>query len=1119
MPINVATGVATLEFDSLDVPGRVPMRWNPRYSTGIGDDVTCPIGRGWFDLSFCSLRRVEGGYLHTTARGVLERFEDPDDVVAAGGVIRKLGAYLEVFRAGARYVVRSWDVETDDVRSLCFDIPADGASDLRLTAVEDVSGDGVDLVWEAAGGDARLVALRQRVERRELRFGYDAAGWIDRVSLRTPDGVERRVIAYEHDERGQLTGIVDAAGFADRFEYDDQGRVAREIGKDGGVFHYRYDDLGRCVQHAGLGHYNERRLRYMQPVGVTEVSDSYGNTTTYGYLPSGQVVYEVDPLGARRTTEYDDHGRTVATTGANGGTTRVAYDAAGNRTAITDARGGVTQLRFNGQHQPVELTDAAGHVWRIAYDDRGRIVGRLDPLGGRWLYHYDAAGNMVGVTNPLGAERRLTYADGVMRSITDWLGNATAFEFDPFGRVTQRTGPLGETTQLRYDAVGNLIQVSLPDGSVMAATFDSAGNMTRYVDAAGRTTAWRYGPCRRVLERTDPLGGIVRYVWGREPGYLSQLVNENGDVYGFERDRAGRIVAETSFDGARREFRYDAEGNISAFVSASGETVAVARDELGRVVSERLPDGEELRFCFDPIGNLLAAVSSDITVKFERDAVGRLVREVQGERWVTSRYDAAGRLVETQTSTGHAVTYRLDANGRPIELNVGAAVLTFERDSNGREVGRGLGGGARFEQRYDNRGRLIEQRLRAPGAGLDLPQARDPVSRRYSYDATGSVSRIVDGRWGTVDYVYDPAERLIAAFRTRGPSERFEYDSAGNLTRMQAHGDRARDEALVYGPGNRLLQKGSTRYEYDADGRRIRKIEDADGAVPRVWSYEWNALGRLKRVRRPDGEVWRYRYDALARRVGKERQGERSCDYLWDCDVIVQEIEADAAPRTWLWERETFVAMATVQRGVLYSVLSDHLGTPRELVSEHGYVSHAALLDSWGRSSQTADDDSAARLVCHIRLPGQWADAESGLCYNFFRYYDEECGRYISPDPIGLRGGSNEFRYRLNPNKFTDPFGLCGGAPKDGDHLPTGKALDAAADHLGPGYKEIAPGVFKSADGKRLVRMTDSDLAKAGNHAGAPHMNFETGTTVTKPNGKESFVSSENKHIFLPEEK
>jgi|GEM_PF-1077417 len=32
-------------------------------------------------------------------------------------------------------------------------------------------------------------------------------------------------------------------------------------------------------------------------------------------------------------------------------------------------------------------------------------------------------------------------------------------------------------------------------------------------------------------------------------------------------------------------------------------------------------------------------------------------------------------------------------------------------------------------------------------------------------------------------------------------------------------------------------------------------------------------------------------------------------------------------------------------------------------------------------------------------------------------------------------------------------------------------------------------------------------------------LEIETGRTVTKPNGKEQFISQDNKHIFLPEEK
>ncbi|MCL5218331.1 hypothetical protein M3I58_24400, partial [Escherichia coli] len=42
---------------------------------------------------------------------------------------------------------------------------------------------------------------------------------------------------------------------------------------------------------------------------------------------------------------------------------------------------------------------------------------------------------------------------------------------------------------------------------------------------------------------------------------------------------------------------------------------------------------------------------------------------------------------------------------------------------------------------------------------------------------------------------------------------------------------------------------------------------------------------------------------------------------------------------------------------------------------------------------------------------GQWQDAESGLCYNRFRYYEPETGMYLVSDPLGLLGGEQTYRY------------------------------------------------------------------------------------------------------------
>lgn len=58
-------------------------------------------------------------------------------------------------------------------------------------------------------------------------------------------------------------------------------------------------------------------------------------------------------------------------------------------------------------------------------------------------------------------------------------------------------------------------------------------------------------------------------------------------------------------------------------------------------------------------------------------------------------------------------------------------------------------------------------------------------------------------------------------------------------------------------------------------------------------------------------------------------------------------------------------------------------------------------------------------------MPGQYADPETGLHYNFFRHYDPEAGRYVSPDPLGLDPAPNPVGYVTNPATEADPLGLA----------------------------------------------------------------------------------------------
>ncbi|WP_281172935.1 RHS repeat-associated core domain-containing protein, partial [Vibrio rhizosphaerae] len=65
-----------------------------------------------------------------------------------------------------------------------------------------------------------------------------------------------------------------------------------------------------------------------------------------------------------------------------------------------------------------------------------------------------------------------------------------------------------------------------------------------------------------------------------------------------------------------------------------------------------------------------------------------------------------------------------------------------------------------------------------------------------------------------------------------------------------------------------------------------------------------------------------------------------------------------------------------------------------------------------------------AEIVSPLRFQGQYYDAETGLHYNRHRYYSPSTGRFITPDPIGLAGGLNNYQYVKNPTGWIDPLGL-----------------------------------------------------------------------------------------------
>jgi RHS repeat-associated protein len=107
--------------------------------------------------------------------------------------------------------------------------------------------------------------------------------------------------------------------------------------------------------------------------------------------------------------------------------------------------------------------------------------------------------------------------------------------------------------------------------------------------------------------------------------------------------------------------------------------------------------------------------------------------------------------------------------------------------------------------------------------------------------------------------------------------------------------------------------------------------------------------------------------------------------------------------------------------GQYYFYHNDHLGTPQKLASASGAIGWSAVYDAFGKASVNA----GSTVTNNLRFPGQYQDAETGLYYNYHRYYDPRTGRYVTADPIGLEGGVNPFAYALNnPLNLIDLLGL-----------------------------------------------------------------------------------------------
>ncbi len=174
---------------------------------------------------------------------------------------------------------------------------------------------------------------------------------------------------------------------------------------------------------------------------------------------------------------------------------------------------------------------------------------------------------------------------------------------------------------------------------------------------------------------------------------------------------------------------------------------------------------------------------------------------------------------------------------------------------------------------------------------------------------------------------------------------------------------------------------------------------------------------------------------AVRRTLAEKFQQEANVTFPPELVAMVDSLEAElqrgelsAANRAWLAQCGLTPEQIQNQMGPEYTPQRtihlyhcDHRGLPLALINREGKTDWSAEYDTWGN---VLSENNPHNMKQHIRLPGQQYDEETGLYYNRHRYYEPLLGRYITQDPIGLRGGWNLYQYPLNPVLKIDPLGL-----------------------------------------------------------------------------------------------
>ncbi|MBL1275075.1 MAG: RHS domain-containing protein [Ectothiorhodospiraceae bacterium] len=839
--------------------------------------------------------------------------------------------------------------------------------------------------------------------------------------------------------------------------YSELGRLQSEVDRNSNAVNFTYDAQGRLTQKADT---NGRSLTYEYNSNglVSIIRDHTGREWQYSYDTDANLVSVTDPLNGIRQYQY------------------APYQPAGDGntyshlTRITDETGVVeTEVAYNGIR--VSSYTKFENTYTYQYDTVNRRVTKTDSQNSRWIFTYNATGQFTQVEAPL--NRTTVYdrdADSLLTRLVDPSGTEYSYTYDQFSnRLTQSdargtmtttydnekpwplmvTSRSGRITTLTYDSRGNPLTVTDPSGAITTMGWSAQGDLQQMTNALSNQTVIVYSVQGTPLSVSDPLGRVTQYAYD-SVNNVTQMTNPESEVMQVQYDALDRVTAYTDGNGDMTTIAYDAADRITQVTAPNGQTVQYAYDIFGRLSQRTFYDGttystqyrnDNLAIQVTRPDNVIISLTYDLAKRLTQRTVGnddiyqysynlrdQLMTASNNTGTVTLAYDVFRRKI-SETVNGEASNYQYNIENETTQMVTLGITQTQQFDIRGL-LNQVDVNGSTYQYTYDALARLSNLNRSAATNTIfqydvanQLTQINHGAGQRnhqYQYDLASRISQWQGVAGETRDYAYDDTSRLTTALSGTNP-ETFSYDSMGNRQNSNAQFDAA----------NRITEDDNDTYRYDVNGNRIQKTDKGTGETER---YVYNGLDQLVGYQAyPDSELataattdYRYAYGPMGRRwLKQDNLGNNVTQFYWSGSNLVGE-NNNGLIRRYIFEGLTPVAF--VENNEVYSYLKDHLGTAHQIVDNNSNIVWQGDYNSFGGVTETVSS-----IENNLRFAGQYYDEETQLHYNYFRYYDPATGRYITSDPIGLRGGLNTYGYvGGNPNRYIDPYGLAGALPVAG---------------------------------------------------------------------------------------